>query len=448
MHSLFTNRSLLVAVLLLLLSACDGYPPDWSTLDRPVFGGCADINGTYSIGSNDTDGTGRSAGMSNSFFRHILPPRTAQRWHWETMTIAGDSAKQLDITLMHSQPTMDAWRKRLFEKGGMGYYEKQYKTMHDPATRWSGGFARMTDAEFQANLDTLYLPAVAHVTLTHDTEYHCEGGWLSGPRLVHDPGPDPNAPRQDQEIGIVRFARDKTGYLVAESVYPEAMSLSVWCGDGCRGFSLGTWTQHTWQRWAPASPAWQGEIARPWAEPFQRPRYGQTPDDSRLSTRFEEVRQTLAPMLVAPAHISDVHADGRDVVAIINSPELAPYHALFETVEHTSAFTHVTADALDRTADGGWRLHLQLGLKPQASSTPVGSIDTKLQALLPAGCSLRTVNQQGSGFVLDGHCPTQAALSQLLRAINTSPHFRQADLETYLLRADGAYDARIRFQER
>lgn len=437
-----------LAALLATLSGCDGYPRDWPGLDRPLLGSCPDIRGTYAIGSNDEDGTGRNAGMDSSFFRHVLPPRTAQRWHWETMTIAGNPAERLEITLMRSKATQDAWRQRLFEKGGMGYYEKQYKTMHDPATRWSGSFARMTDAEFQANLDKLYLAPVAQVTLTHGQEYQCDGGWLSGPRLVHDPGPNPHEPRPDQEIGIVRFARDKEGHLVAESVYPEDVFISLWCGDGCKGVSLGTWTMHRWKRWAPAAPAWQGEIERPWAAPFQRPRYGQTPDDPALTSRLADVKATLAPMIAAPARLHDVRVDGQDVVAMIDSPVLTPYHALFETVERARAFTRVTADALERSADGGWRLHLLLGLSPQASGTPLAAIAAQLQPLLPAGCALHRVDPQGAGFVLDGYCPTKAALSQWLRAIETSEHFHRADLETYLVRADGAYDARIRFRER
>lgn len=435
-------------ILALLLAACDNYPAGWPGVDRPFFASCADISGTYSIGTNDEDGTGRNANMDSTFFRNILPPRTAQRWHWETMTIAGDAAQQLDITLMRSPQTMENYRQYLFAQGGKDYYKNKFNNMHSPVTRWSGSFARMTDDEFEANLDKLYLSPVQHYSLKKGKDYECAGGWITGERLVNDPGPDRNFPRPDFIEGIVRFGKDKAGNLLAESVYPEEMYFYVWCGDGCRGPSLGTWTRHKWQRWEAATPAWRGEIPRPWAEPFQREHYGQTPDDSRISLRLTEVRQTLVPMIAAPARVVELKPAGNEVLVFIDSPVLDPYHRMFETVERSYAFSRVQADALERTADGGWRMHLLLGLKPKASDTPIATVENQIRALLPLGATFYKIETAGSGFVLSARCLNQAMVSQLLRNIESSASFHKTNLESFLIGAEGVHDVRVRFAER
>jgi hypothetical protein len=93
---------------LLILAGCDNnYPKDWPWVDVPFFSSCPDISGTYSIGSSNEDGIGRSANMGDTLFRTILPrERSSQRWNWETMTISGDASQQLDITLMRSAQTI------------------------------------------------------------------------------------------------------------------------------------------------------------------------------------------------------------------------------------------------------------------------------------------------------------------------------------------------------
>jgi aconitate hydratase 2/2-methylisocitrate dehydratase len=61
---------------LLILAGCDNnYPKDWPWVDVPFFSSCPDISGTYSIGSSNEDGIGRSANMGDTLFRTILPRR-------------------------------------------------------------------------------------------------------------------------------------------------------------------------------------------------------------------------------------------------------------------------------------------------------------------------------------------------------------------------------------
>ena len=134
---------LLLVLCALVLNGCDGYPADWKSVKTPLFASCPDISGTYRIGSNNEEGVGESHRLENSLFRNILPSRMAQRWHWETMTISGNPQQALQVTLMRNPQTMDNYRQQLFARGGMGYYQRQYESMHSAKTRWEIGRAHV-----------------------------------------------------------------------------------------------------------------------------------------------------------------------------------------------------------------------------------------------------------------------------------------------------------------
>lgn len=351
--------------LTVLLAGCDNYPDGWVRVDHPLFSKCADISGTYSIGSNDEDGTGRNANMDSTFFRHILPPRTAQRWHWETMTIAGDPAQQLEITLMRSRQTMEHYRQYLFSQGGKDYYKNKFNNMHSSVTRWSGSFASMTDDEFEANLDKLYLQPIQHRVLKRGENYECKGGWLTAERLVNDPGPDRNNPRPDQMIGITRFGKDAAGNLVAESVYPEDMYFSVWCGDGCKGFSLGTWTMHTWRHWEVAQPAWQGVRERPWTEPFKLESTGDSGNNYNGTLRLVEVRNLVTPAIQQPVTLVDLVPAGKNMILLVSSPTTEGFNKMFKVLSRVFTFYDIRVQELARRPEGGWNMRVLLVLRPR-----------------------------------------------------------------------------------
>ncbi len=443
-HSLSTTLFLLLAAALLV--GCDGYPEDWARLDRPWLSSCPDINGTYRIGENDEEGVGRSHGMEYALmFRNILPPRNAQRWHWETMTISGDARESLSITLMRSPETLENYKKQLFAKGGKGYYQKQYEDMHSPATRWSGGFARMSDDQYAANLEKLYVSPLAEHTLVRGKDYECDGGWITTDRMENDPGPDHSQPRPDSFDGMVRFIKSTDGYLVAEAIHNESHSFYVWCGDGCRGFDLGNWNDHDWKHWAPSTPAWQGEIARPWAESVAREHYS---TDSGSNTRQQEVDNMLRPLLPSDVTLSAIAPAGSSATLLtVDSSTTTPFTQLIENLEKSFLFSSVRVESLIPRESGGWQMQIRTDLKPQASSTSTADIQLRLHALLPASAELQNITPQDGGFMVTLRGITSPQADALVKTINQSSNFRGASVNMFFTGAEYT-ETRIRFFER
>jgi len=357
----------LVSVILALsLFGCDNYPNDWSRVDKPWFSTCSDISGTYSIGSSNEDGIGLSANMGDTLFRSILPTaRSSQRWNWETMTITGDASQQLDITLMRSAKTMDFYLQREFAQGSKDYYKNRYNSMMNPATRWKGSFAAMTDDEYEQNLDKLYISPQTHRVLKRGKDYECSGGWITNERWAHDPGPDRNNPRPDEVDGVARFGKDKAGFLVAESIYQEEQQFSVWCGDGCKGFSLGTWTMHHWRHWQPAEPAWQGERSRPWAEPFKSNEPLSNSNDNSGLLRLVEIRQLVTPTILPPATLVDLIPTGKDMIILVDSPDKNSLNTMFKGLGSIFMFYDVRVQELVHKPDNSWSVRVLLVLRPR-----------------------------------------------------------------------------------
>ena len=358
-------RAIGVLACLFLLAGCDNYPEGWSRIDHSWFSKCADISGTYSIGSSNDDGIGQSANMGDTLFRSILPlERSSQRWNWETMTITGDASQQLDIILMRSAQTMDSYLQREFSQGSKDYYRNRYNSMMNPATRWKGSFAAMTDDEYEKNLDKLYIAPQTHRVLKRGKDYECSGGWLTSDRLAHDPGADRNNPRPDEIDGIVRFGKDKAGFLVAESIYEEEQQFNVWCGDGCKGFSLGTWTMHNWRHWEPAEQAWKGERSRPWAEPFKNIE-SRTGNDTGGVLRLVEIRRLVTPAISSPATLVDLEPTGKDMFLVVDSPDNESLNKMFKVLGSTFTFYDVRVQELVRKPEGGWSMRVLLVLRPR-----------------------------------------------------------------------------------
>jgi hypothetical protein len=431
--------------LTLLLSACDGYPKGWSRVSTPWFSSCPNINGTYLIGTNNKKGDGESHNMHDSLFRNVLPSRKAQRWHWETMTISGDPKESLQITLMRSPQTMDHYREQLFARGGMGYYQRQYESMHSAAARWSGGFAKMTDDEYVRNLNTIFLTPVVQRTLKNGKDYECSSGWITGPRFEHDPGPYSSNPRPDKENGVVRFGKSRDGYLVAEALYREKTTFNIWCGDGCKGFSLGTWDMHKWKHWETASPAWQGEVPRPWAEPFSRTVYPSR-DNSYSAGRTSEIDDLARPLLSKGITLDDVQTAGRNAVLIVHAMDTAPFAAYVKALDASYRFTHVNVQSLSRQGEF-WRMAIEVGLKPRVSSTSTDTILSRVQPLLPASAEMKGIAPQDGGFMLTVHGISKKEADALVQALNSADGFRQATINMFFIGAEYT-ETRIRFFER
>jgi hypothetical protein len=85
----------------------------------------------------------------------------------------------------------------------------------------------------------------------------CQDGWLGLSRLTEfEPG---NGPHSYSRDGMVWFARDREGGLLARTIEGEYHQISIWCGDGCKGIPYYTNSETVWARFAPAKspPLWQ-----------------------------------------------------------------------------------------------------------------------------------------------------------------------------------------------
>lgn len=438
------KKWVLLTFMPLLLAGCDNYPDEWPNLDKPLIAQCPDLSGTYRIGSNNESGVGEHAALYDTLFRNILGSEP-QRWAWETLTISGDPDKQLDITLALSPATLENNRKAVANQGE--YYRKQYEGFQTPAQRWSGGFKRMTDEQYENNLMKIYRWPFAHRVLENGNDYRCKGGWLVGDRLVHDPGPDRNSPRPDYLDGIVRFGRDKDGGLVAEAVYEQQQELTLWCGDGCKGIPLGTWKMHDWRHWPAAESAWTGEVPRPWARPFSADE--PFPEGDSSMARLGETRQLLTPLLPAGITIEGMLPAGEDAVTVVlATADKTKFPALFEAIERSYIFYRDDVRAYSESGDGKHILRLRLQLKPKIPDTPLPVIEQQLRELLPAAVALVSVKPSGTRFRTVVTAADDRAVSQLLRALDTAAGLRQPELESIQPLADGRREAHITFKER
>jgi hypothetical protein len=295
-----------------LVAACSPNPGDWVKARWEPMAAltqrCPNLEGTYTMAG------GARPPMSQTIFGSYVTGGN-RRFPWETMTIAGQGDDSLVLTLARSQRQRDAFRDAVFARGA--YYEREYRRMHSPSGRWSSGFATMTDSAYGANLETLYLAPVRSYTLRRGEHHTCKGGWLRVDRVVHDPGPDRNNPRPDTVVGEVLLRKGWKGDLVAMAKVREAREFTVWCGDGCKGIPLGTWTARTWGRWRSSAVASDGPSPRPWAEPFEAPPLSRAP--TAASTPPEAIADALRPMLPSGARLQTIERDGSGYRAQIAS---------------------------------------------------------------------------------------------------------------------------------
>ncbi len=263
------QRVLSIALAALSLSACDSYPRDLAPLDRGWLGrfaiGCANISGTYLVDGPNVRAN-RVAFRESFLHDQLTQPSAFSKSEW--ITIAGNARDSLVVTVWSGDSTAAG--------------NREWQRMQDPAVRWSSEFARMSDVEYARVLEQLTRRDERRRVLHRGWEYECGGGWVRGPRTVHDPGPDSRTPRPDTVIGEVLLARTTDGGLAAQAVYAERQEFTVWCGDGCRGIPLGTWTTHEWAYWAKGEPFTRPPDPRRWA--VARPHVDVTPAPSPTTT--------------------------------------------------------------------------------------------------------------------------------------------------------------------
>ena len=438
-----TFRSLALALAAVpLVSACSPNPGDWFKARWEPMAAltqrCPNLEGTYTMAG------GARPPMSQTIFGSYVTGGN-RRFPWETMTIAGQGDDSLVLTLARSQRQRDAFRDAVFARGA--YYEREYRRMHSPAVRWSSGFATMTDSAYAANLETLYLAPVRSYTLRRGEHHTCKGGWLRVDRVVHDPGPDRNNPRPDTVVGEVLLRKGWKGDLVAMAKVREAREFTVWCGDGCKGIPLGTWTARTWGRWRSSAVASDGPSPRPWAEPFEAPPLSRAP--TAASTPPEAIADALRPMLPSGARLQTIERDGSGSRAQIASHSTTPMAALIASLRRAYRFRGERVLGISRAADGGWVMTLGIGdLWFDSPANPHDPTRAAWEAL-PAGVKL--VGVQGGaarGLELTLVADRQSAIDDAVQAIAGQAAYEAVSLKSSIRSSVGDVVAIVYVRER
>lgn len=264
---------------------------------------------------------------------------------------------------------------------------------------------------------------------------------------MHDPGPDRNNPRPDTVIGVVRIARDRKGFLVFNGRFRERQEITIWCGDGCKGIPIGTWTMNEWSHLDPTDPT-EVTIARAWAEPFE-------PDlPPPASARFlpmqtpEEIRALIEPLVASPLAVREVRRAGSSYDVVVRSEGGRDLFApLFEPIERSGRFPGMQVKGLASLGNGVWDLTLRVVPTVQGSATSPAVIEARLRALVPAGVVIEGVRPSGAGFTVSLVAPTGAAFVATLRAIAADARFETPDVSD-ATRSDSLVRARIWVRER
>lgn len=253
------GRAACLLMLAALLGGCDSYPQGWASVDRSWFAtfsrDCPDLSGTYRL----HPGASSSLRLLEQSFIGHHASTYHDHWPWETMTISGNAAEQLTLTLARSPEAMAAWR------AGLSHFQtRQYEAMMSPERRREAPWRDMSDQEYEDNLKKLFLWPLETVELKRGRDYSCTHGWIQHPQAA------PASSRGHAHAAIARngevsVARDRKGFLVVHAVYRSKPGFAGWCGDNCFGFHLGSAVAHDWGHWAPTTPAWTGEVPRPWA---------------------------------------------------------------------------------------------------------------------------------------------------------------------------------------
>ncbi|MEZ5512703.1 MAG: hypothetical protein R3F58_02390 [Steroidobacteraceae bacterium] len=216
----------LFLAVLVLLAACDGYPRDWASpapgLLTRMFDRCPNLAGDYLIGQHldagrwvDDDDFGKLP----FFLTPIGAQSQARHYPWGTVSVTGDAAQELTITLRRSAERIAAHKAAVLAQ------------RHSrPPQLWPAEYAMRQ-------------------TLKRDVHYRCDGGWLVA---VPGAGGPPDA-GYNTGSAVSRITRDARGGLVAHIAGTQERNLSLWCGDGCKGTIPVDEDVNLWGHWPPVS---------------------------------------------------------------------------------------------------------------------------------------------------------------------------------------------------
>lgn len=299
-----------------LLAGCDTpYPDAWAPLAREALADlssrCPDLGGSYRLPAAPAEEGEVSLGHT---FLGQTPRWVTRQWRWETVTFSGDANTSLTVTLHRSPATMTAYRDSLERKGGEE--ARAYQFLFSPEGRQSAANAALSDQAYEEQLKSAYVWPVERVVLTKGRDYACYQGWIRSRRIA-DAGPgDRSGTASSRVNGEVLLGRDTDGYLVAKAIYRKPVTLALPC-DGCPAFDVGIWNVSRWAHWSPGSPAWVGEVPRPWAAKVEPATAATSPADALPATTVPasaegpvDVAARVRPLLPEGVLLGPVVAEG------------------------------------------------------------------------------------------------------------------------------------------
>lgn len=365
-------RLLLALPAALLLAACDEKPDGWAAIDGPLSSifakGCPDLTGTYRLHPR-VDDFGKV--MSVTIFDYRLPNQ-GRAFPWETMTISGDARTALVATYARSAETMTALHAsvRAWErKVGMNRIAAEnYAVMFSPEGRHLPRFAAMSDDDYEGYLKKTFAWPTHSVTVRRGVHYRCSGGWLENMISIEGaPGQREDGKPVQHYSRSASLARDKAGNLVAHHVRMVRQYLTIWCGDGCKGPSLGMWEQHAWGRWAPDQPAWSGPVPRPWAaqqpDPIPVPAAKPEPAVVRMALSAGNLPGRVWPLLPKGVRVGTVGVSGSRFWFMAYTDVQAQVAELMRNLDRSSDFANPELASIVKNVSGRYEAKVFVGAK-------------------------------------------------------------------------------------
>ena len=414
---------LLAAALMLLLSGCDGYPADWPKAD-PAWTGCPEIAGTYRI---DRPEGGESTLLQDSILGYALPLR-GDGPPWDTMTVKGKAAEGFDVFLTRDPATVRAWQAA----HAQGLQEAGRDTLDpfSPAVRWSEQTRQDSDEDYLKALSDGPLALRAYAYLRAGVNYYCEGGWVSGRRMTAGDDGEPVVE------GRIRFARDKTGGLVAHATHNSLLQAGKVCRFGlCIPIPFGRDTHDDWARWRAAPP---DNGALPWLTAFHRdPAPSRWLDVQNSADRLDEVRGQLDGLAIQGLTVEGVKAWAPgSVLVTLSSRQTLQFNLLFQALSHAGHFREIEVTGFSGDAVQGYRIEVSMGLMPRPSDTSRTLIRQRIEPLLPGAASVSSIEPFLDGFRVIIHTTDERVMGLAERNIKESDQFERVQVETHYYDGD------------
>jgi hypothetical protein len=377
----------------------EGYPEAWPR-PQTAWTGCPDLSGRY---QNPDMSKVRRSLLAETGLGEKLGAEAA-RWPWSHVTITQDNKGALNVQWRRSMDTLREWVRA------------SNREKHDPlspAVRWSRDHWLLTDEDYSSGYARPVLSLRSRLALPA-SRYECRRGWLVSRHRVYDENGESRAD------GYVRLARDVEGGLVLYS-------------------------GNRWERWAPDP---DDDEPLPWNAPFRRDAPRPLPLVSDSAARTEEVREAIDADALPGLSVAGVEAlaDGAGARVTLASRDTRSFVAFFKAHKSAERFHSLEVLSLDGSPREGWRMQVQLGLRPRPSATGTDVVASWIRDLLPDGVRLDRIEPFEDGLRATLHTDEDERLGDARQALEESPRFRAVQVETHFSGAEG-FDLVVRLWE-